>query len=336
MMPSNFTGNFSKLLKSWQGDLTQVYQGPPDGTCYDKNDTTCYPDFDWLLNPDPVQGYRARLYQHLPSSTGYPWAQVEAWPDEVSNDMDEFWACSPGEEYTLLVISPQSAVASKLLDPTTGAAARACITEIVFMGGLFGNVQLSQSDPETALSMVGPRGHVGDYDNPARLTEVNIISDVPAANALWVKNLAELEVPMRILSLETASCARVGVQKILFRGQTGNYTADEQTAAEEKAVDEIRANLDCQQPPNMLTKMFCIHKGCDIATLDFDIVAASYAWLGDADKTVQFHFQQIRPKVNLTTGVTAEELANGTDVWRATTFDAPAWIGLLAGKLHGH
>merc|ERR1712003_356303 len=75
--------------------------------------------------------------------------------------------------------------------------------------------------------------------------------------------------------------------------------------------------------------------GCDIATLDFDIVAGTYVWLGDADKTVHFHFKQILPSVDTTTAVTTSKYDNSTDVWLATTFDAPAWLELLVGKLKG-
>jgi len=339
MMPSNFAGNFSKLLQSWFGDLTTVYQGPPDGTCYGDK-TNCYPWFSWLFpsTTDGVydEGYRSRIFGQLPQATKFPWVEVNDWPDEVSNDADEFWACEPGEEYTLLVISPQSAVASRLLDPRKGAATRKCIKEIVFMGGMFGNVQLKSADPGTSYSMEGPLTNVSDSSDPSKHTEVNVVSDVNAANAMWVKNLASFKgVPMRILSLETASCARVGLQKIQFSGQTGMYTSDEQLEKEDETIEKVRATLDCQNPPNMLTKMVCMHKGCDIATLDFDVVAGTYVWLGDADKTVHFQFKQILPSVDPTTAVTTSKYDNSTDVWIATTFDAPAWLEVLVGKLNG-
>jgi len=204
------------------------------------------------------------------------------------------------------------------------------------MGGLFSNTQLTSVDPATAGSMEGPLTNVSDSSDPSKHTEVNVVSDVNAANAMWVKNLASFKgVPMRILSLETASCARVGLQKIQFSGQTGMYTAEEQFAKEDETIEKVRATLDCQKPPNMLTKMVCMHKGCDIATLDFDVVAGTYVWLGDADKTVHFHFKQILPSVDTTTAVTTSKYDNSTDVWIATTFDAPAWLEVLVGKLNG-
>lgn len=327
MMPSNFTSNFSKLLKSWMGDQIEVYQGPSDGACY--GNSPCYPDFNWL------PGYRDTIFETLPTSTSMPWAEVEQWDDEVNPDIQEFWACSPGEEYTLLAISPASAVAAQLLDPGTGASTLKCIKEIVFMGGMFGNEQLSETDPSTSLSMVGPLWDVNDWNHTSLFTEVNVVSDVAATKGLWQDNLTTLGVPVRILSLETASCARVGLQRVLFRGQTGIYTDKMQYAEEEEAVEELKSTLNCDAPPNMLTKMVCIHKACDIATLDFDIVAATYVWLGDADQSVKFHFEQSRPIVNLTSGVTTKESDNSTNAWIGTTFNAPTWLRLISDKLQG-
>merc|ERR1712100_142996 len=115
-----------------------------------------------------------------------------------------------------------------------------CIKEIVFMGGLFGNEQLEQTDPQTIENANGPVHDVNDSSNPADLTETNVVSDEAAARALWVDKLkAANKVPLRIFSLETASCDRDGLQSILFSGQTGIYKDTDQGKAEKQGIKKL-------------------------------------------------------------------------------------------------
>mmetsp|Transcript_58255 Transcript_58255/g.189889 ORF Transcript_58255/g.189889 Transcript_58255/m.189889 type:complete len:447 (-) Transcript_58255:147-1487(-) len=329
MLSSNFTGNLSKLLKSWGLD-TEVYQGPPDNTCY-----TGKPCIFNVSTVTWLQGYRAKVYETLPLSTKEPWAEVEQWSDDVNSDMEEFWACPQGQEYTLLVISPSSAVAAQLLDASSGEATRNCIKEIVFMGGLFSNVQLNQNDPATAGSFSGPAFDLGNTSDASLLTEVNVVSDALAAQALWETNLATLGMPVRIFSLETASVAREGLQEILASGKTGMVTDTDQYNATENAVARLKENIDCSSPASMLAQMVCIHDKSTVATLDFDAIAAAYIWVGAADKMLNFNFERNNVTIETISGVATKTSADNSAASVATTFMPPLWFELLRQKLLG-
>jgi len=343
MMPSSHTGDFSRFLTSWLGDLTEVHQGPPDGTCYTAPGglkEPCQPDLSWLAD------FRTKMHGKIVNMTRLPWDETEENFIPYNEQNDDFWKCEEDESYTLLVISPESAVATRLLGDK-GSDTLKCIKEIVFMGGLFGNEQLEQTDPQTIENANGPvhdpnDGPYDDNHNPADLTETNVVSDESAARALWVDKLKAVnKVPLRIFSLETASCDRDGLQSILFSGQTGIYKDTDQGKAEKQGIKKLLEKVSthdenwCEHPPNMLGQMVCSHDECNFATLDFDIVAATYIWRGDEQKDphTKIHFEQISPMVDLSTAVTTYEASTDSNVWLATTFDAPAWFELLEGKL---
>lgn len=323
MMPSNFTGNFSKLLQSW-GLGTQVYQSLERTMCY--NNTEC-PVIDWLGE------YRGGVFDALEGAMKPGWEGDE----KVINNEDEFWACEAGERYTLLVISPNTAVADRLL----GRDAKkflACIKEMVYMGGLFDNVQLNKTDPMTALNTVGPRDDV-NFKAAARdgslTTEVNVVSDVEAASSLWGD---ALDIKMSIFSLETASCDRAGLQRVLFAGQTGMYSNDTQIAAQRRTEEDFMFHAigKCDSEHlqgRMLEKMVCIHNSCDTATLDFDAIAATYLWLGKEHQSAKIQTEASRVIVDTSTAVTTRELDASSNRFVASTFDAIGWYGALSNLL---
>jgi len=163
-------------------------------------------------------------------------------------------------------------------------------------------------------------------------TETNVIADVPAAHALWE---ASFGVPMRIFSLETASSARAGLQRLHASGQEAGYDAHKQNEEDKKAHDEMRATLDCASPANMLAKMLCIHDSPgDVYTTDFDAIAATYVWLGDGIRDM-FSFEQSRVKVNMSTGVTTRSFDRDSNTSVATAFNAIKWFDVLVPAAHG-
>lgn len=339
MMPVAFAGNFSKLLRSWHLD-TQVFidTGIPEGTCYDGKpcivNTT---SVSWL-----GEDYRPKVYRYLPEVTGKPWSEVERWGDDVSSEVKDFWGCEGEEKYTLLVISPQTPVATQLLGPKGSTIMRKCIKEIVYMGGLFASAQLQGTDPGTMMDApVGPAYNLNrNHVDVAEWTEINVVSDVPAAIALWDdRGPWKDHVTQRIFSLETASWARPGWSAIAAGGQSGMYDEKEQMA---RSTEEVRVrvqeNAGCDSPETMLAKMACIHSTTelDVATLDFDALAASYLWLGDSDETVSIKLEQSKVTVSATSGVVKQEPdEDAAAVFIAQSFDALAWLDKLSALLAG-
>jgi len=324
MMTPDFTGDFSKLLQSW-GLSTQVYKGPVQPPCYGGLGCPFNTSSVSWLSSDP-DSYREKIYANLPGAINPEW-DGDA---RVVNSIDDFWACEAGKKYTLLVISPQTAVAEQLLGPDASKYT-SCISEIVYMGGMFDSEQLAQTDPRTAANVDGPRWNVSYYKVTSLLTETNVVSDALAAQAMWNDTLG---IKQSIFSLETAGCERAGLQRILFAGQTAMY--DDNTQKEQQAWADVMlkgaANCDSKTgPTSMLAKMVCIHDGCDIATLDFDAHVATYVWLGNEDK-VNIQLERSSVFVDTHTAVTTRE-SDSSNTWVATTFNAIGWYGMLSDLL---
>merc|ERR1712137_44489 len=131
---------------------------------------------------------------------------------------------------------------------------------------------------------------------------------------------------MRISSLETASAARAGLQRLYARGLVAGYADVMQDEEDKRAHDEVRKTLDCGAPANMLTKMLCIHDSPDdVRTADFDAIAATYVWLGNRTRDL-VSFEESHVMVNMTTGVTTRTVGRDSRTYVATAFDAIKWL----------
>lgn len=288
--------------------------------------------FNTSVVPWLGESYRPSIYDTLPDAMNPEWTGVA----DVNPNVNEFWACEPGEKYVLMVISPATAVAQQLLGGDSSKYL-ACISEIVYMGGLFDPAQLSQTDPMTWGNAEGPRFDVYDENvtyPPELHTETNVVSDALASQQLWKDTLG---IKQSIFSLETAGCDRAGLQRIFASGQTAFYDGDTQAAKQKEAEEAfmLRGAANCNgegTPTMMLAKMVCLHNSCDTATLDFDAVAATYVWLGKEDK-VKINTVQSSITVNASTGVTTKSDSNSSNMWVGTTFDALGWYGELSGVL---
>jgi len=259
MLPSDFADDFSKLLQSWNL-TTKVHMGSE--ACYDSKQCidTFFISDDW--------GYRKNIMDTLPSATGPTVPGCSNCPTNVFPAAD-FWRCQSGQKFTLLVISPLSDVAIEL---SQNSEARGCIDEVVMMGGFLatsqeGKVVLTGGDMSTQKALMD--GIVPPMKTSLGDTELNVASDIKAAQAVF-----GLDIPLRMVPLEVASIDRVGKQLI-----PGTYSEEEQVSL---TTDQL-AKL-CKSAPGatMLKRMACIHaSGGDKATMDMDAIAATFLWTGD-------------------------------------------------------
>jgi len=267
MLPSDFADDFSKLLQSWNL-TTKVHMGSE--ACYDSKQCidTFFISDDW--------GYRKNIMDTLPSATGPTVPGCSNCPTNVFPAAD-FWRCQSGQKFTLLVISPLSDVAIALSQNSEArgkeaSEARGCIDEVVMMGGFLatsqeGKVVLTGGDMSTQKALMD--GIVPPMKTSLGDTELNVASDIKAAQAVF-----GLDIPLRMVPLEVASIDRVGKQLI-----PGTYSEEEQVSL---TTDQL-AKL-CKSAPGatMLKRMACIHaSGGDKATMDMDAIAATFLWTGD-------------------------------------------------------
>eukprot|EP00932_Pfiesteria_piscicida_P003427 SRR837773.13337.p1 GENE.SRR837773.13337~~SRR837773.13337.p1 ORF type:complete len:209 (+),score=38.67 SRR837773.13337:43-627(+) len=189
------------------------------------------------------------------------------------------------------------------------------------MGGFFASTpqgqQLAVDDPATTAALMDSAALATGTDGDS---ELNVVSDVLAAQAVL-----SLEIPITIVPIEVASIDRAGKQSL-----SGNITIDAQSAAADKKASELCERDAGLEMPTMLGRMACLHRGGGaVATLDMDVIAVT--------TLVSKHLFQFTSSSVAVQDDGRTTLCGPHGIWGrgcqnvtlATEFDALAWVQAL-------
>lgn len=320
MSPQDWAGDFAALLDSWNLS-TGVHNGTD--SCFDGR--TCVPT-DFI---EEAWGYRASLRARFPFVLGPVAGPPSTLPGEL------FWQSSGCEsKYTLLSLGPLSDIATALRG---NAAAIECVGEIVQSGSFFASSPegraLPLADQATLGALIGHPPELNDTSNISldERVELNI-----GADAWALQEVLRLGVPLRIIPVEIASQYRFGRQRI--EDDWADYSLELQEHFSNGAARELCELALGLEASTMLGTMACVHRAGtgDMATLDFDAIAATYLWAPE-----RFSFSRRLVRVDPATGVTqacAGPSPECAEAEVATHFNATTWLDMLktALRLHVH